>query len=380
MEQGMAIKIALIGTRGVPARYGGFETCAEEVSVGLARKGNDVTVYCRKDNWPEGGTEYKNVHLVLLPYIRSMVIETFSHSAISTLHAVFKRYDVIIFFNAANSIFAALMMLTGHQVAINVDGLDWKRKKWGFWGRTYYKISEFIATKIGATIITDSHGIQSYYLEKYRKESHFIAYGAHVEKSVYPEIISEYGVVHDQYFLIVSRLEPENNADLIISAFEKVQTEKKLVIVGSTNYKSRFVERIQRTKDPRIVFVGPVYKDGHLRELYCHCYAYLHGNEVGGTNPALLMAMGYGKCVLTLDVLYNREVVGDTGLLYAKNVIDLKEKIEFLLENPDKAIVFGERAAHRIQDHYTWDKIIQEYEALLVGLLKNNSHLPIKRK
>jgi glycosyltransferase involved in cell wall biosynthesis len=164
-------------------------------------------------------------------------------------------------------------------------------------------------------------------------------------------------------------LEPENNADLIISAFEKVQTNKKLVIVGSTNYKSWFVDSIRRTKDPRIIFVGQVYKEGYLRELYCQSYAYIHGNEVGGTNPALLMAMGYGKCVIALDVIYNREVIEDAGLLYSKNINNLKEKLEFILDHPDKVPHYGERAVKRIKDEYTWDKIIQEYDALITGLL-----------
>jgi glycosyltransferase involved in cell wall biosynthesis len=366
----LAIKIAIIGTRGVPARYGGFEVCAEEISVGLAEKGYDVTVYCRNDNWLKGQRDYKNVHLVLLPYLPFMVVETLSHSALSAFHALFRRYDAIIIFNAANSVFAALLRLFGNNVAINVDGLDWKRKKWGFWGRNYYKFSEYIATRIGAKIITDSRGIQAYYLEKFNKESHFIAYGAHREKSIRPEIISEYNLVKNEYFFVGSRLEPENNVDLIISAFEQIHTDKKLVIAGGVNYKSKFIERIRKTKDQRIVFVGPIYQEGHLRELYCHCYAYIHGNEVGGTNPALLMAMGYGKCVIALDVIYNREVIEDNGLLYSKTASDLKEKIEFVLENPSKVNEYGELAVQRIKAEYTWDKITRAYEELILDLLK----------
>lgn len=366
----MAKKIALIGTRGVPARYGGFETCAEELSVRLSENGYDVTVYCRNDNWEKDRKEYKKVHLVLLPYFHSKALQTFSHTALSTLHALFRHYDAIIVFNVANSIFAAKLLLFGNRVVINVDGLEWKRKKWGFLGRSYFKFSEYIASKIGAKIISDSRGIQNYYLEKFKKESHFIAYGANIGKSINPDIISEYNLVKNEYFLVVSRLEPENNADLIISAFEKIDSNNKLVIVGGTNYKSIFAERLRRTKDPRIIFLGPVYKDGHLRELYCNCYAYIHGNEVGGTNPALLQAMGYGNCVLGLDVIYNREVIEDNGLLYSKNASDLKAKLDYTLENPEKVKEFGELAAKRIKSEYTWDKITREYEALLAEIIK----------
>jgi glycosyltransferase involved in cell wall biosynthesis len=285
------------------------------------------------------------------------------------LHAILRKYDIIYVMNAANSPLCFLPMILGKKVVINVDGLEWRRKKWGFFARQYYQFAEWLSTKFATRIISDSMGIKEYYLKRYKTDSTFIAYGANIEKSENPEILEEYGLTKDNYFFIASRLEPENNADITVKAFEKVKTDKKLVIAGGANYKSDFINKIKETKDDRIIFLGPVYKDGHIKELHCNCYAYVHGNEVGGTNPALLKALGYGNTTLALNVNFNAEVIQNSGMLYEKDPNDLASKMQILVDDPEYCRSFRSKAIDRINEAYTWKKISDEYENFFLKLI-----------
>ncbi len=365
------MKIAIIGTRGIPARYGGFETCAQELSLRLVEKGHKVIIYCRNTNSPDKPEEFKGVKLIHLPSIKTKITDTFSHTFFSMIHVLFQRVDVILVFNAANSPLCIIPRLFGKKIAINVDGLEWQRKKWGKVARRYYQFAEYTATKVCHKIISDSKTIQKYYLERYKVKSTFIPYGANIEVSSNPEIIKEYNLIKDGYFFVVTRLEPENNTDLTVKAFEQVKTDKNLVIIGGVSYKSRFVEELKKTKDKRIIFLPPVYVPEHLRELFCNAYAYVHGNEVGGTNPALLSALGYGNCVLSLNVPYNAEVVNDAAIRYEKSTEDLRAKMQYFIDNPDVVLKYRKKAVTRIKEaEYIWERVTDDYEKLLISLNK----------
>jgi glycosyltransferase involved in cell wall biosynthesis len=364
-----SMNIALIGTRGVPANYGGFETCAEEIAVALAAKGHEVTVYCRFGNAPGNPEAFKGVSLKYVPSIDTKILGTFSHAFFSLAHAVFTPYDILMVFNAGNSPLCMLPKLFFKKLAINVDGLEWKRKKWGWFAKQYYQFAEYLSTKFGDRIVSDSLAIQRYYQDRYKTKSTFIAYGAHIETSENPELLNEYKVKPMEYFFVGSRLEPENNADITVRAFEGVKTDKKLLIAGGANYKSNYIRDLQKTRDDRIRFLGPVYKPGHMKELHCGAYAYIHGNEVGGTNPALLKAMGYGNCVLAYNVSYNAEVVGSSALLYEKSVEDLRQKMQFIVDHPEEAKRYRQKAVARIQEAYTWDRIAEGYERMFTNII-----------
>ncbi len=360
------MRIAVLGTRGVPANYGGFETCAEEVSVGLVARGHDVTVYCRRGNAPGDPAEYKGVRLRYPPHIERKSLGTLTHTLAATWDAVRRRFDVLLYFNAATAPAALLAKLASRApVVLNVDGLEWRRRKWGPVGRTYYVVAEWLSTKVADRVISDSMAIQRYYVERWKTPSTFVPYGARVEGAERPEILREYGLEPGSYFFVASRLEPENNADLTVDAFARVATDKRLVIAGAANYRSRFVEELRRRADPRVIFLGPVYQPGHIRELHCGAFAYVHGNEVGGTNPALLKALGYGNCVLALDVPFNAEVVGDAALLYRKDADDLAAVMRRVLAQPDLARRLGERARQRIRETYQWEHVVAGYEQVL---------------
>lgn len=355
------MKIAIVGTRGIPAKYGGFETCAEELSTGLVKKGYRVLVSCRRYLYNEVPASYKGVELCYPPSLPGKITDTFSHTFFSIFNTVLWGANAILIFNSANSPLAIMLRLLGKKVIINVDGLEWKRAKWGRAAKMYYRFAEFFSSVIADVVISDAIAIKEYYLNRYKRKTVYIPYGAYITDSKNPEILDRYGLKPDGYFFIGSRLEPENHQDMAAEAFGKTKTDKLLVIAGNANWNSPYVHRIKKTEDTRIRFLGPVYETGHIEELHSNCYAYIHGNEVGGTNPALLKAMGCGNCIIALDVPFNREVLGDAGL-YFKNSIELKEHIEFLLKNPHYVTYFRDRARERVKRLYRWEKVIEDYE------------------
>ncbi|HXF96009.1 MAG TPA: glycosyltransferase, partial [Gemmatimonadales bacterium] len=230
---------------------------------------------------------------------------------------------------------------------------------------TFYLFAEWLSTRVADRLVTDSLAIQRYYLDRWRTPSTFVPYGAHVERPRDPEILRGYGLEPGSYFLVVGRLEPENNADVIVEAFRRLETDKRLVVVGGVNYRSAFVSRLRRRAGPRVTFLGPVYTPGHLRELYCGAFAYVHGHEVGGTNPALLQALGCGACVLALDVPFNAEVVRDAGLLYPRDPDRLAELMRRLLSDPELVSRLREAARRRAATAYRWGDVVQAYERVL---------------
>jgi glycosyltransferase involved in cell wall biosynthesis len=358
------LKIALIGTRGIPANYGGFETCAEELAIGLVDRGHEVTVYCRPGNAPGDPSTCKGVDLVYRRFIDTKALGTITHTLSSLVHAVRQDFDVLMVFNAGNAPLCVIPRLLGRKVAINVDGLEWKRAKWGRAVKTYYQFGEWCASKLASRIVSDSRGIQAYYESRFKTPSTFIAYGAHVEGSTNPSILEHYGLEPHGYFFVASRLEPENNADLTVDAFRDVRTDKVLVIAGGANWDSPFVERLKGAAGPNVRLLGPVYEPGHIQELHAWCYAYVHGNEVGGTNPALLKALGYGNCVLALNVPFNAEVVGEAAVLYEKDAGDLSRKMQQLVDDPQLVQSLRDAAPRRILEDYQWPAIVEDYELL----------------
>src|SRR5262245_43162088 len=216
------MKLAILGTRGIPANYGGFETFAEELSTRLAARGHDVTVYCRSNNVSYPDPTYKGVRLVILPTIGTKYLDTVAHTFISVFHALPRRFDCILICNAANAVFALVPRLASTPVALNVDGIERKRKQWGWLGRSYYRLSEYLATVIPSVIVTDAAVIQDYYLKEYAASSVMIAYGAECSRVETREVLDSLGVAPREYLLYVSRLEPENNAHIVINAYRNV--------------------------------------------------------------------------------------------------------------------------------------------------------------
>jgi glycosyltransferase involved in cell wall biosynthesis len=363
------MKIAILGTRGVPASYGGFETFAEQLSTRLVARGHEVTVYCRAHYVSPRQIEYKGVRLKVLPTIRHKYFDTVVHACLSSFHAaLLGRFDAALICNAANAPFAPVLRAAGVPVAINVDGLEHKRRKWNWLGKSYYRVAERLSVWLPNETVTDASVIQDYYLAKYDAASTMIVYGAEVERRLDRAAVRQWGVEPNRYVLYVSRLEPENNAAMVIEAFRRVRTPHKLLIVGDAPYAHEYIRLLRSLarRDRRIIFTGFVFGDAY-RALQQNAYCYVHATEVGGTHPALVEAMGYGNCVLALAAPENVEVLGDAGLHY-RDSQELAAQLQHVLR--DGAIVnqYRQRAQARVRERYDWEHVVDEYEDLFARM------------
>ena len=362
------MKVAILGTRGVPASYGGFETFAEELGRRLADRGHDVTVYGRRGFVDPGLDAYRGMRLVVLPAVRSKHLETVSHTFVSALHAAGRRYDAVLMCNAANAPFVRVLQVAGMPVALNVDGLERKRRKWGIAGRAYYRLCEKLAALVPDALVTDAEVIRRYYRRSYRVSSTMIAYGGDLEPPTGEATLDELGVRPDEYVLYVSRFEPENNPDRVAAAWRRVATDRRLVMVGGAPYADELVRRVRAAADDRVVLPGPIYGEGY-RQLLFSCRVYVHATEVGGTHPALVEAMGAGRPVLYYDTPENREVVGPAGIPFRFEGGDsLESRLAELLDRPDRLAELAAASRHRVAEHYRWSDVADAYENLLESL------------
>lgn len=363
------LTIAMVGTRGVPARYGGFETCVEEVGARLADRGHDVVVYCRRPQDEQGTlpAEHLGMRLVHLPAVRSKTLETLSHTGASVAHLVRHRPDVALVFNAANAPFLPVVRAARIPVATHVDGLEWKRAKWGPTGQRYYRQAEALAVRFSDALIADAAGIQDYYLDRFAVATTLITYGA-------PSVVLEddaaalraAGLEPRGYHLVVARFEPENHVDVIVEGYSRSSARLPLVVVGSAPYAEAYTERVRSLADQRVRFLGGVWDQHLLDQLYAGAHTYLHGHSVGGTNPSLLRAIGASAAVSAFDVSFNREVLEDSGL-YWGSAADVARVVEHT--EADLADTAARRdLARRRAALYDWNLVADGYEALCLDL------------
>ncbi|MGA8599769.1 MAG: DUF1972 domain-containing protein [Bryobacteraceae bacterium] len=358
------MRIALLGTRGIPASYGGFETFAEELSVRLADRGHDVTVYCRA---PHHEAAYRGVNLVYVPTIRHKYFDTVAHTCLSTFSALTRRYDVMLYCNAANAIFTWMPRLMGTPTALNVDGLERHRKKWNQLAKNWYLLSEWLSTWCCSEVVTDAARIQEYYFERFGKSSTFIPYGAEVGRVQAVDEIVKLGLEPGRFLLYVSRMEPENNALLVREAFENIKTDMKLALVGSAPYAADYIRKVKQTSDPRILMPGAIYGEGY-RQLQSHCFAYIHATEVGGTHPALIEAMGRSAMVLYLNNPENEEAAGGAGISFEPET--LAARLQWAVDvSDDERRHWGCLARRRVEERYSWDSVTNVYERLFAGMI-----------
>jgi glycosyltransferase involved in cell wall biosynthesis len=360
------MRIAILGTRGVPARYGGFETFAEQLANRLAANGYDVVVYCRRAFTEASDVLAPGVRRVILPGLPSKHFDTLWHGFISTLHVLFSEVDAVLICNVANSLVAWIPRLFGKPTVLNVDGLDRKRKKWNVLGRAFLGVCEAFSAFTPTRVVTDSVAIQDYYRKRYGCTSSMIAYGADAPANVSgPE---SFGLTAGRYLLYVTRLEPENNPELVIRAYAQITTDWPLVIVGGNPYRPEYVEYLKSIADPRVILTGSVYGDGYWT-LQKGAGLYVSACEVGGTHPTLVEAMAAGNGILFLNTPENRETVADAGVSFERSQEDLAEKLKTLLADHDKRSDLARRARLRSAQYYTWDAITRQYETLFTELL-----------
>ncbi|HEU5161802.1 MAG TPA: glycosyltransferase [Thermoanaerobaculia bacterium] len=407
------LSIAILGTRGVPPRYGGFETFAAELGTRLVARGHRVTVYCRSYLYPEKPPSWEGIDLVHLPAIEQKYLETVSHALLSAMHLMFiggpnvpqavgaacgrpdphpfrdldsgrpqgaptrhtptargdqrstindqRRPDVVLLCNAANAFVVPLLRAARVPVATNVDGIERKRKKWNALGKLVYLTGEALAAHFSTRVIADASTIAAYYRDAFDVEAETIAYGSDFPDEPDSDVLARLGIQAGRYVLYVSRFEPENHPVEVAEAFRGVKTELPLVLVGSAPYSSALIERLREVavEDERILLPGALY-GADYRTLQRNAWLYVQATEVGGTHPALIEAMGSNGAVLALDTPENREVGGDAVRYFWFD--SLPRVLDAALASDDTEI--RARARARVRERYSWEGVVDAYEAL----------------
>ncbi len=362
------VKIAILGSRGIPAQYGGFETIAEELSIGLAERGFEVYVSCESTKLlSEYSGEYKNVKLLYIPIIRS--VRSFSEPFIYDLLSVLRStpsVNVIYMLGHSSVLTLLIPRIFKKIVIINVDGLESKRRKYNRFLSLVMLSLEKITPKIANYVLADSEMIALYYRKNYDISPVFVPNGGGRIREYRPyasETLRVFNLKKEDYYLVIARLEDDNNIRLIVEAFKNSNSKLKLVVVGSLN-NTIYVEELLKLKDKRVMFIGGIYEPRMQRTLRFNCFAYIHGHEMGGTNPSLVEALSCGNKILALDVPFNREVAEDSAIYFKKDISDLIEKIRLIEGNKSQSD--AEIRAREIFDRkYSGNKPINTFATFL---------------
>jgi glycosyltransferase involved in cell wall biosynthesis len=368
------LRVAMMGSRGIPASYSGFETAVEQLSVRLVSRGHQVTVYCRSHHIKWSEPTYKGVGLVKLPTIASKHFDTIAHTFLSMVHGAFRRYDLVYICGVGNAPLAFLPRLVGQPTVLNVDGADWQRAKWGGFARRYLRFSERAATRMPTVIVSDSRVVERYYLDHFKAPSVFVPYGSDVPRVPAGETLRQFGLAPDGYILWVGRLVPENNAHDVVAAYQRVggpATGLQLCIVGDAPYSTDYVTELKQQAGPGVVFTGYQFGAAY-HELGSNAHVFAFASGVGGTHPALLEAMAFGNCVVVNDMAANLETVGNAAIPYrgTDGAAGLASVLERVLANPDELADYRRRAAERAATVYSWDAVTDQYEALFAALTR----------
>lgn len=364
------LRIVLCGARGVPHSYGGAETFYREMAPRLVQRGHEVIVYNRRSLFKAKPSHFEGVRLIYVPSIETKNFGTITAMLYCAFDVLFRRADVMMCTNVGSAWHLAIPRLFGINVICNVDGMEWKRGKWNSFAKSYiHLMAKTVGRILPRGIITDAYEMHRIYIEDFHAPSACIAYGAPIERSTDPEVVRRYGLEPGGYYLIASRMIPENNADLIIEGFNRVKTDKALAIAGGDNHDSEFMREVKRMAGPRVKFLGHIDDPDHVKELHCSCYAYIHGHTMGGTNPALVKSLAYGNMVLAIHNPFNQEVVQDYGILFEKSVDDLATRIQYIEDHPDVAAEYRRRASDRVREAYTWDHITDQYEEFFLQMV-----------
>jgi len=361
------LRVLLLGTRGIPARYGGFETFVEELGARLSDRGHAVVVHSRRPFFARLDNPsfvHRGVRVRAIPTIMHKYLETPLHSLMSFLSLRRFQFDVILLCNAANSPFAWIGRLRGVPVAINVDGIERMRTKWNFLGKLWYALGERCSVLFASEVIADAKVIAEYYRERYKAQPTVITYGATAVQRPPGSVLEKFNLEPGKYLLYVSRLEPENNALGVIKAYNSLKTDMPLVIVGDAPYAREYAATLRKEASDGVVFTGFQFGEAY-QEFQSNCYLYIQATEVGGTHPALIEAMSYGNCVVANGTPENHEVLSDAGFFYSKNNFEeLSVVLAKLLSDVELVREYGGLAKERAESVYTWDKITDQYEVL----------------
>jgi glycosyltransferase involved in cell wall biosynthesis len=363
------MRLAIFGARGVPARWGGWDTIVTELGPRLVEAGHEVTLFAMpRYTGPEVGGSYQGVHIVRLPTVYGKFSETLLHELFSSLYALTRPRQDVYYVLGCRTVWAYLPhRLLGRRVVFNTDGLDWKRRKWGRLARAYLRANYWLARRIATHLVSDSKALQRLYREEYGAESVFLTNGGHVREVAdvarHREVLARLAVEPGEYYLQVCRIEPENNPDVVVREYLASEATVPLLVVGGANYESAYFEQLKASQDPRVRFTGPIYEPELIEALFLGARAYIHGHEVGGTNPSLVTAMGCGQLVLAHDVPFNLEVLGGQGLTWTKEPGSLAAAIATVEADADALRAAAAMACReRIGEYYAWPKCAHDHD------------------
>ena len=367
------MKIGMIGTKGIPATWGGIERHVEEISTRLVEMGHDVTVYCRPYYTTTSKADYRGVRLKKLPTIPSKNLDAVVHTFLATLHAMNEDYDIVHYHAIGPATMAILARMAGKNTVVTVHGLDWQREKWAKPAKLYLKFGEYASIWFPYRTITVSKFLKDYLEAKYERPVTYIPSAVTDPVVLPPNKIKAYGIGERDYILFVARLVPEKGCEYLIEAYERLNPPQKLIIAGGSSHSDEYVAKLKAHASDKIVFTGYVY--GHeLHELYSNAYCYVQPSTIEGLPVTLLEAIAYGNCVIASDIPANLEVVGDAGIMFkSENVDALCESLKTVIGNPELAKDLGKRAKARGVAEYNYDSVTEKTEQVYKEILSKGS-------
>jgi glycosyltransferase involved in cell wall biosynthesis len=362
------LRIAFIGGRGLVSKYSGIEAYYEEVGKRLAGMGHQVTAYCRTYFTPPG-KEHNGIQVVRLPTIRSKHLETLVHTFLSTLHVLVQRCDVVHYHALGPALFSFIPRLAGKKTVVTVQGLDWQRKKWGCIAAAVLRLGERAAVSLPTRTMVVSQTLQKHYQQGYGAETSYVPNGGVLRDRRLPDKIFEWGLEPGKYILFLGRFSPEKGCHLLVEAYERLDTDIKLVMAGASSYCDDYSIRLRAHAGERIRMLDWVSGEA-LDELLTNAMVFVLPSDLEGLSLALLDAMGAGLCVLSSDVEENREAIGDAGFTFRRgDVADLADRLRFLMANPAVREAAGQAAKRRIREHYQWPQIATEIERVYYEMM-----------
>ncbi len=365
------MRIAFLTTMGIPARYGGFETCVEEISTRLAKKGHEVIVYCGyKGSKPKMET-YKGIQLNHIPCLKNKFLDFPFRAFVSAVDVLTKKVDIAHFYGSDAWPFVILPRLISVQTVLSLDGLVWNRRSYPSWVRNILRSTAGFALYTPKITTVDSRSVQNWYHKNYSKSPIYVPYGANIDQTEPDEeYLKKLGLEKGRYILFVGRLVHEKGVHHLVKAFGKTRTDFKLAIVGSDPYSKEYESFLKAIASENTLFLGYIYGK-RCQDLFKGAYLYVTPSELEGTSPALLTAMAHGKCVLVSDIPENMETVDKVGFFFKHgDAQNLQNRLQFLLSNPEIVEKTGLKAIEHIRANYNWDKITDLLERIYFSLIQ----------
>lgn len=368
------MRLTFIGMKGIPPDRpgaGGGERETYAKTVRLAQRGYDVTVYSRKNYFPDAPPEYEGIKLVSLPALKKPGLEMLSHTLLATLHAIINRStDVVSYHGMGNGLYIPLLKLAGKKSVVYMDGVDWERPKWGKMASRMLRTAATFAFKWADVVYVDNQASQRRFGEIFGRTPELITLAADLWNAPGTHLLEPLEVQPENYILFVGMLKPDKGVHLLVEAYTMLDTDIPLVIVGDNPDDRAYVDKLKSLANENVKFLGFQYGET-AQQLFANCLIYVQPSLMEGNSPALMSAMATGRCVLVNGIEQNRETIGDAGIAFeAGDIKDLCRKLEELLNDREQIKKLGKQARQRIKDVYNWERVVDQLEDVYTRVAK----------